>query len=98
MTASTIAPTALRDSLADSALEAATWRAQTDLDQAWALVVLAGLIGSACCDDNALEVLAAAPQALQAEVRGAITDPSVIAAICGTEVADGIKAAAGELG
>jgi hypothetical protein len=96
MTSSTIAPTALRDSLADTAIEAAKWRAQTDEEQAGALLLLAGLIGVACCDEAAIGMLAAAPAALQAEVRGAITDPSVIAAVCGTEVADAIKAATGE--
>lgn len=96
MTSSTLVPAALRDSLADTAIEAAKWRAQTDEEQSDALLLLAGLIGSACCDEAAIELLAAAPAALQAEVRGTITDPSVIAATCGTEVADGIRNAAGE--
>lgn len=83
MTASTITPTGLRDSLADAAYEAAKHRVQSDRRAGEALFILSGALDGACCDATAIAMLAAAPFALRAEVRGATTDGEVIAAITG---------------
>jgi hypothetical protein len=80
MTASTAAPTALRDSLADAAYQAAKHRFMTNRPAGEALFVLSGALDLACCDETAIAMLAEAPQDLREEVRGAATSLAAVGA------------------
>ena len=71
----------VRDGLVTAAHEAARWRASTDFERAVAVGALGVLLEHSCCDANALEVFAAAPEALRGEVLGAIEGNGLIAAI-----------------
>lgn len=75
----------LREALAYAARDAAEWRAETDEHQARALRFLAAMLRVARSDEHALQVLAAASQALRDEVAGATADTWVRAAITGGE-------------